>query len=68
MADFQIFFTVTISRKFAMQQSLNIPPYPPTRRYTIPCEIFMSENRKHLWFTLCFTVAHPVYREIDLFV
>jgi len=37
-------FTVIISGKFAMQQSLNIPPHLK-HVATLPCEIFMSENR-----------------------
>ena len=36
-------FTVTISRKFAMQQSLTIPPHLK-RVATLPCEMFMSGN------------------------
>ena len=36
-------FTVIISRKFAMQLSLNIPPHPKCVA-TLPCEMFMSEN------------------------
>ena len=43
LADFKNSFTVTISRKFAMQHSLNIPPHSK-RVATLPCEMFMSEN------------------------
>jgi len=43
LADFQFFFTVTTSRKFASQQSLTIPPHLK-HVATLPCEIFMSEN------------------------
>ena len=39
----KFFFTVIISRKFAMQRSLNIPPQLK-RVATLPCEMFMSEN------------------------
>ena len=37
LADFQNYFTVTVSRKLAMQQSLNIPPHLK-RVATLPCE------------------------------
>jgi len=43
LADFKNSFIVMISRKFAMQQSLNIPPHLK-RVATLPCEMFMSEN------------------------
>jgi len=43
MADFKKYFTVTISRKFAMQRSLTIPPHLK-RVATLPCEMFVSEN------------------------
>jgi len=43
LADFTNSFTVIISRKFAMQHSLNIPPHLK-RIATQPCEMFMSEN------------------------
>jgi len=39
----KILSTVIISRKFAMQHSLNIPPHLK-RGTTLPCEMFMSEN------------------------
>jgi len=32
---FKVFFTLTIFRKFAMQQSLNIPLMPQTHRYSM---------------------------------
>jgi len=41
LADFQNSFTVTFSRKFAIKQSLNIPP-DFKRVAALPCEIFMS--------------------------
>jgi len=43
LADFKNSFTVTISRKFAMQHSLNTPPHLK-RVATLPCEMFVSEN------------------------
>jgi len=43
LADFQNFFAVTISRKFATQQSLTIPPHLK-RVATLSCEMFMWEN------------------------
>jgi len=43
LADFENSFTVIISRKFAMQHSLNTPPHLK-RVATLPCEMFMSEN------------------------
>jgi len=42
LANFKNSFTVIISRKFVMQQSLNIPPHLK-RVATLPCEMFMSE-------------------------
>jgi len=42
-SDFRNSFTVTISWKFAIKQSLNIPPHLK-RVATLPCEILMSEN------------------------
>jgi len=43
LTDFRNSFTVTISRKFAIKRSLNIPPHL-TRVATLPCEKLMSEN------------------------
>jgi len=43
LADFKNSFTVTISRKFAMQHSLNMPPHLK-HVATLPCEMFMAEN------------------------
>ena len=43
LADFKNSFTVIISRKFAVQQSLTIPPHLKLVA-TLPCEMFMSEN------------------------
>jgi len=39
----QNYFTIPISTKFSMQQSLNIPPHLK-RVATLPCEIFMSRH------------------------
>jgi len=41
LADFQNSFTITFSRKFAIKQSLNIPPHLKCVA-TLPCEIFTS--------------------------
>jgi len=43
LADFNNSSTAMISRKFAMQCSLNIPPHLK-RVATLPCEMFMSEK------------------------
>ena len=45
LADFKNSFTIIglISRKFAMQHSLNTPPHLK-RVATLPCEMFVSEN------------------------
>jgi len=61
LADFKNPFTVIISRKFAMQHSLSIPPYLK-RVATLPCEMFMSENSLliseiHLIISLHFSFA-----------
>ena len=44
LANFKNSSTVTISRKFAMQRSLTIPPHLKRVNISLPCEMFMSEN------------------------
>jgi len=46
-------FTVIISRKFAMQHSINIPPHLK-RVAILPCEMLMSEN------SLLISEIHPI--------
>ena len=43
MPDFQNSFTATLSRKFAIKPSLQIPPHL-NGVATLPCEILMSDN------------------------
>ena len=64
LADFKNSFTAIISRKFAMQHSLNIPPYLK-RVATLPCEIVMSENNLliseiHLIISLHFSFVEKI--------
>jgi len=68
LADFKNSFTVIISRKFAMQHSLNTPPL---LKYvaTLPCEMIMSENSLliseiHLVISLHFSFVKKQLRDL----
>jgi len=43
LTDFKYSFISTLARKFAMQQSVQIPP-PLKHVATLPCEILMTAN------------------------
>jgi len=72
LADFKNSFTVIISRKFAMQHLLNIPPHLK-RVATLPCEMFMSVNSLliseiHLIISLHFSVVKTMHRDLKMIV
>ena len=73
LADFKNSFTVIISRKFAMQHLLNIPPHLK-RVATLPCEMFMSENSLliseiHLIISFHFSfVKKTTHRDLKMIV